>query len=97
MLYHIEFMGSRVGQTPIGPFDVHVSEQLSTNDAAADLSRRIRDVVVERLAVAPAPGAQDARPVIAAHTQIIIDNGTQTGSAHYGRSTLGTFTVRAIP
>lgn len=97
MRYHVRFVNDAVGRSTLPPFDVETPEQLSVGARSADLSRLIRRRIVEALASAPAPGAVDARGVIAQHTQVVVMLSANQGSAYYGTTTLGRFDLFPVP
>jgi hypothetical protein len=96
MRYRIHFARETVGQARVAPFEIDAPDQLGAGALTADLSRRIRDRVVDALVASPAPGASDARAVIAEHTQVIVMLNAGEGAAYYGVTTLGTFQISPI-
>lgn len=96
MLYRIRFANDTVGKSQLPPFEVHTAEGLGASARNSDLSRRIRSVIVDALTSAPAPGAATAQPVIAAHTQVVLSLTSGEGSAYYGSTTLGRFSIHPV-
>jgi hypothetical protein len=97
MRYRIVFAGSKVGQSQMPPFETDVPDAYGVAERTVELSRLIRNRVVQALTYAPAPGASDARPVIEENTQIVVMLNAGQGAAHYGTTTLGTFDLYPIP
>lgn len=97
MRYHVRFANERVGQSMMPPFDVDTPEHFGVSNRTSDLSRKIRDRVVEALTAAPAAGADQARPVIERETNIVVMLQSGEGYAYYGTTNMGRFDIWPIP
>jgi len=95
--YRIVFANGIVGQSQIAPIELESSDHLGVAARTSDVARQIRERVVDVLTAAPASGAETARPVIAANTQIEVMLNAGEGAAYYGGNSLGRFSVVAIP
>lgn len=96
MLYRIQFASDTVGQAKVNPFEVEVPEGLSTPALAADLTRRVRDKVVQALTYSPAPRAISNVSELATGTQVLLDVTSGRGTVYFGIDTIADLIIYKI-
>jgi hypothetical protein len=95
--YRIQFASDTVGQAKITPFEVEVPEGLTSPALAADLTRKVRDKVVQALTYSPAPRAISNVSELSAGTQVLLDVMSGRGAVYFGTDTIADVTLRPIP
>jgi hypothetical protein len=93
--YRIVFANGTVGQAQIAPVEIEIPDS-GTVDITSELCRRLRGRIVDTLVAAPAAGAEAARSVLAANTNVVVMLNSGEGAAYYGTTTLGRFSIIPI-